>query len=83
MGVMLLAISDKPKVFALLPPDILNSDHFRVSFETVGTPKSVHRACINSNSFNNHYLTNQLIFSVIKWSVGAPMPSTSNQFLKF
>jgi hypothetical protein len=37
MGVMLLAISDKPKVFGLLMSDILNSDHFRVSFETVLT----------------------------------------------
>jgi hypothetical protein len=35
----LSAISDKPKVFALLPPDILNSDHFRVSFETVLTAR--------------------------------------------
>jgi hypothetical protein len=31
----LSAISDKPKVFALLPPDILNCDHFWVSFEAI------------------------------------------------
>ncbi len=36
---MLLAISDKPKVFGLLMPDILISDHFRVSFETVLTAR--------------------------------------------
>jgi hypothetical protein len=35
MGVMLLAISDKPKVFGSLMADILNCDHFWVSFETV------------------------------------------------
>jgi hypothetical protein len=29
----LSAISDKPKVFALLTPDILNPDHFRLSFK--------------------------------------------------
>jgi hypothetical protein len=35
----LSAISDKPKVFGSLLPVILNSDHFRVSFETVLTAR--------------------------------------------
>jgi hypothetical protein len=35
----LVAIPDKPKVFGSLMPDILNSDHFRVSFETVLTAR--------------------------------------------
>jgi hypothetical protein len=35
----LSAISDKPKVFGSLLPDILNCDHFWVSFETVFTAR--------------------------------------------
>jgi len=36
---MLLAISDKPKVLGTLWLDILNLDHFRVSFEAVLTAR--------------------------------------------
>ena len=33
----LSAISDKPKVFGSVPPDILNPDHFWVSFKAILT----------------------------------------------
>jgi hypothetical protein len=36
---MLLAISDKPKVLGTLWLDILNCDHFRVSFEAILTTR--------------------------------------------
>ena len=67
-GVMLLAISDKPKVFGTLPLDILNSDHFWVSFESVELGKCPHGASQNNNFSKYHYLTNQVKFSVISWS---------------
>ena len=37
---------------------------------------------INNYFSKNHYLSYQLIFSVIKWSVGVSMPSTLNLFLR-
>ena len=64
----LAAISDKPKVFGSLLPDILNSDHFRVSFESVELGKCPHGACLNNNFRINDYLTNQVKFSVISWT---------------
>jgi hypothetical protein len=39
MGVMLLAISDKPKVLGTLWLEILNLDHFRVSFKAFLTAR--------------------------------------------
>lgn len=38
---MLLAISDKPKVLETLWLNILNSDHFRVSFKTFLTAEKL------------------------------------------
>jgi hypothetical protein len=60
---MILAISNKPKVFGSLLISILNSDHLGVSFETVLTARKwpiYERAFPKNNSAINHYCADQL-----------------------